>query len=159
MLMTIVILALAVALPVLGIAHIAELRRRSRAEREALENERRFRQLAESSFDMIVRFDLRTQERTYISPAVRRLYGYEPEEALTLSAEDIIHPEDQPKVRETLRGLERADQAPVTYRGRRKDGAYIWVEGSLVPSTNPVPGLPEVVSVVRDISEPVRYEA
>jgi len=159
MLMTIVILALAVALPVLGIAHLAELRRRSRAEREALENERRFRQLAESSFDMIVRFDLRTQERTYISPAVRRLYGYEPEEAMKISAEAIIHPEDLPKVRETLRRLERADQAPITYRGRRKDGTYIWVEASLMRSTNPQTDTPEVVSVVRDISERVRYEA
>ena len=159
MLMTIVILALAVALPVLGIAHIAELRRRSRAEQEALENERRFRQLAESSFDMIVRFDARTQERTYISSAVRRLYGYEPEEALAVSAEKIIHPEDLPKVRETLRRLERADQAPITYRGRRKDGTYIWVEASLTRSTNPQTGASEVVSVVRDISERVRYEA
>ena len=62
MVMTLVILALCIALPVLGVAHIAEQRRRGRAEREAIESERRFRQLAESSFDMIVRFDPRTQE-------------------------------------------------------------------------------------------------
>ena len=87
MLMTLVILVLCTALPVLGVAHIAESRRRGRAEREALESERRFRQLAESSFDMIVRFEPRTQQRTYISPAVRRLYGYEPDEAMKLSAD------------------------------------------------------------------------
>jgi PAS domain S-box-containing protein len=159
MLMTIVILALCVALPVLGIAHIAELRRRERAEREAIESERRFRRLAECSFDMIVRFDPRTQQRTYISPACRRLYGYEPEEALAMSAEEIIHPEDLPKVREVMRRLERADQAPITYRGRRKDGTYIWVEASLTRSIDPATGTLEVVSVVRDISERVRYEA
>jgi PAS domain S-box-containing protein len=159
MMMTLVILALSAALPVLGIAHIAELRRRERAEREALESERRFRQLAESSFDMIIRFELRSQRRTYVSPAVRRLYGYEPEEALALSGYDIIHPEDLPKVREVLRRLERADQAPITYRGRRKDGTYIWVEASLTRSINPESGALEVVSVVRDISERVRYEA
>src|ERR1051326_487255 len=106
MLMTLVILALCTALPVLGVAHIAESRRRGRAEREALESERRFRQLAESSFDMIVRFELGTQRRTYVSPAVRRLYGYEPEEALKLSANEVIHPEDLPKVEEALRRLE-----------------------------------------------------
>ena len=159
MLMTIVILALCVALPVLGIAHIAELRRRERAEREAIESERRFRRLAECSFDMIVRFDPRTQQRTYISPACRRLYGYEPEEALAMSAEEIIHPEDLPKVREVMRRLERADQAPITYRGRRKDGTYIWVEASLTRSSNLETGTMEAVSVVRDISERVRYEA
>ena len=159
MMMTLVILALSAALPLLGIAHIAELRRRERAEREALESERRFRQLAESSFDMITRFELRSQRRTYVSSAVRRLYGYEPDEALALSGYDIIHPEDLPKVREVLRRLEQADQAPITYRGRRKDGTYIWVEASLTRSINPESGALEVVSVVRDISERVRYEA
>jgi PAS domain S-box-containing protein len=159
MVMTLVILALCIALPVLGVAHIAEQRRRGRAEREAIESERRFRQLAESSFDMIVRFDPRTQQRTYVSPASRRLYGYEPEEALAMSAEEVIHPEDVPKVREALRRLEYADHAPITYRGRRKDGSYIWVEASLTRSKNPETGASEVVSVVRDISERVRYEA
>ncbi|HMH60756.1 MAG TPA: PAS domain S-box protein, partial [Bradyrhizobium sp.] len=157
--MTLVILVLCTALPVLGVAHIAESRRRGRAEREALESERRFRQLAESSFDMIVRFEPRTQQRTYISPAVRRLYGYEPDEAMKLSADEVIHPEDLPNVREALRRLEHADHEPITYRGRRKDGSYIWVEASLTRSTNPETGTPEVVSVVRDVSEHVRYEA
>ena len=159
MVMTLVILALCIALPVLGVAHIAEQRRRGRAEREAIDSEQRFRQLAESSFDMIVRFDPRTQRRTYVSPASRRLYGYEPEEALAMSAVEIIHPEDVPKVREALRRLEYADHAPITYRGRRKDGTYIWVEASLTRSNNPETGASEVVSVVRDISERVRYEA
>jgi len=159
MVMTLVILALCIALPVLGVAHIAEQRRRGRAEREAIESERRFRLLAESSFDMIVQFDPRTQRRTYVSPASRRLYGYEPEEAMAMSAEEVIHPEDVPKVREALRRLEYADHAPITYRGRRKDGSYIWVEASLTRSNNPETGAYEVVSVVRDISERVRYEA
>src|SRR5205809_3068242 len=159
MLMTLVILVLCTALPVLGVAHIAESRRRSRAEREALESERRFRQLAASSFGMIVRFEPRTPQRTYISPAVRRLYGYEPDEAMKLSADEIIYPEDLPNVREALDRLEHADHEPITYRGRRKDGSYIWVEASLTRSTKPETGQPEVVSVVRDVSEHVRYEA
>jgi PAS domain S-box-containing protein len=159
MVMTLVILALCIALPVLGVAHIAEQRRRGRAEREAIESERRFRLLAESSFDMIVQFDPRTQHCTYVSPASRRLYGYEPEEALAMSPKEVIHSEDVPKVREALRRLEYADHAPITYRGRRKDGTYIWVEASLTRSNNPVTGASEVVSVVRDISERVRYEA
>ena len=159
MVMTFVIVALCLALPVLGVAHIAEQRRRAQAEREAIESERRFRQLAEHSFDMIVRFDPRTQERTYISPACRRLYGYDPEEALAMSAEEVIHPEDLPKVNEALRRLEYADQPPIIYRGRCKDGSYIWVEASLMHSRNAETGTLEVVSIVRDISERVRYEA
>ena len=156
---TFVISVLSMVAALLGIAHVGELRRRGRAEREACESERRYRLLAESSFDMIVRFDPRNQRRVYISPACRRLYGYEPEEALAMSAVDIIHPDDLPKVREALSHLEHGDVGPVTYRGRCKDGTYIWVEASLTRSTNPETGIVEVVSVVRDVSERVRYEA
>jgi PAS domain S-box-containing protein len=157
--MTIVMFGLFVVIVLLGLAHVAELRRRGRAELEAIESERRYRLLAESSFDMIVRFDPSDQRRTYISTACRRLYGYEPDEALSMSAAEIIHPDDLPKVQEALSQLEHADHDPITYRGRRKDGSYIWVEASLKRSRDPETGAAEVVSVVRDISERVRYEA
>src|SRR5262249_54412464 len=121
---TIAITVLSAAAILLAIANIVELRRRGRAERGALESERRYRLLAESSFDMIVRFDPIRQRRTYISPAVRRLYGYEPEEAMSISAEEVIHPADLPNVREALSQLEHGDVVPVTYRGKRKDGSY-----------------------------------
>src|ERR1700686_3590984 len=123
--MTFAILALSIVATLLGIAHILELQRRGRAERDALESERRYRLLAESSFDMIVRFDPQNQRGTYISPACRRLYGYEPDEAQGRSAVDIIHPEDLPRVHDALGRLEHGDVGPITYRGRRKDGSYI----------------------------------
>ena len=98
----------------LGLALLAELRRCQRIEQAALASERRYRFLAEHSFDMIVRFDPRTQQRLYISPAVRRMYGYEPQEALTMSAEEIIHPDDLSGVRQALAGPEdEPDQPPI----------------------------------------------
>ena len=155
---TIAITTLSAAAIVLAIANVIELRRRGRAERDALESERRYRLLAESSFDMIVRFDPVRQRRTYISPAVRRLYGYEPHQAMAMSAEEVIHPDDLPGVREALDRLEHGEVAPVTYRGKRKDGSYIWVEASLKRSTHPETGEAEVVTVVRDVSERIRYQ-
>ena len=155
-----VIVALAGVALGLGALLIRELRRRDRAERTALENERRYRSLAEHSFDMIVRFDPRTQKRAYVSPACRRLYGYEPEEALALSAEEVIHPDDFPGVGEALARLkDNAEQPPILYRGRRKDGGYVWVEASLTRSQDPDTGAEEVVSIVRDVGERMRYEA
>jgi PAS domain S-box-containing protein len=158
MAVTFAILALSVVATLLAVAHVMELHRRGRAERAAIDSELRYRLLAESSFDMIVRFDPSSQRRTYISPACRRLYGYAPEEALALSAVDIIHPDDLPKVRDALANLEQGDVGPVTYRGLRKDGSYIWVEASLKRATNPQTGNVEVVSVVRDVSERIRYQ-
>ena len=161
--------AIAIAIGMLGLvavvaclvmALIGELSRRSLAERTALETGRRYRFLAEHSFDMIVRFDPRTQQRTYVSPACRRLYGYEPEEAMAISAEEIIHPDDLAGVNEALARLEHdSEQPPILYRGRRKDGSYIWVEASLTRSTDPESPATEIVSIVRDVSDRVRYEA
>jgi PAS domain S-box-containing protein len=156
----IIIFALSAVAAGLGAALVHELRRRDRAERTALENERRYRSLAENSFDMIVRFDPRTQKRVYVSPACRRLYGYEPEEAQALSADQIIHPDDLAGVGEALARLKQdAAEPPIRYRGRRKDGTYVWVEASLTRSYNPDTGADEVVSIVRDVGERIRYEA
>src|SRR5258708_3030016 len=111
---------------VLGFVLVAELR--WRAERVASNTVRLYHLLADHSSDMIVSFDPRTQQRTYVSPSCRRLYGYEPEEAMAMAATEIIHPEDFPQVQEALTRLESGQQAPITYRGRRKDGNYISVQ-------------------------------
>jgi PAS domain S-box-containing protein len=109
---------------------------------------------------VIVSFNPHTQQRSYVSPSCRRLYGYEPEEAIALHASEVIHPNDYTGVQEALSRLaEHGDQTPVTYRGRRKDGTYVWVEASLTHSTNPETGAMEIDSVVRNVSERVRYEA
>ena len=156
----VIIIALSAVAAGLGMAFVRELRRRDRAERTASENERRYRLLAEQSFDMIVRFDPRTQQRTYVSPACRRLYGYAPEEAMALPAERIIHPDDLPGVVAALARLQdNVEQPPIRYRGRRKDGTYIWVEASLMRSQNPDTGAEEIVSIVRDVGQRIRYEA
>ena len=155
----IVILALLAMAAALATALLSELHRRGLAEQSARENERQYRFLAEHSGDMIVRFDPLTQVRTYVSPACRRLYGYEPDEAMALSADQVIHPDDFPGVTEALAGLEQEpNHAPIVYRGRRKDGGYIWVEASLRRSRNPETGAVEVVSIVRDVEERMRYE-
>ena len=63
---------------------VAEIR--WRAERVARNTVRLYQLLADYSTDMIVSFDPTTQQRTYVSPACRRLYGYEPEEAMAMTA-------------------------------------------------------------------------
>ena len=141
---------------VLAFVLVAELR--WRAEQIARNTARLYGLLADHSSDMIVSFDPHTQHRTYVSPSCRRLYGYEPEEAIAMPATEIIHPDDLPAVQAVLETIEEVGQGSVTYRGRRKDGSYIWVEGSLTASRNPSTGKTEVVSIIRDVSERVRYE-
>lgn len=143
-------------LAVFAFVLVAEMR--WRAERMAGKTVRLYELLAEHSTDMIVSFDPHTQLRTYISPSCRRLYGYEPEEAISMAATEVIHPDDFPAVEAALEGINGSGQGSVTYRARRKDGTYIWVEASLTASRNPASGAVEIVSVVRDVSERVRSE-
>src|SRR3981081_4316767 len=110
---------------VLGFVLVAELR--WRAEKIAGNAVRLYQLLADHSSDMIVSFDPSTQQRTYVSPSCRRLYGYEPEEALAMAATEIIHPADLPAVEAALENVGESGRGAVRYRGRRKDGNYIWV--------------------------------
>lgn len=149
--------ALAALAGMLGTLLIGE---RGPAEPHAGGNERQYRYLAEHAFDMIVCFDPHSQRRTYVSSACRRIYGYEPEEAEALSAAEIIHPDDYPAVLAAVKRLEsEPTQSPIQYRGRRKDGVYVWVEASLTRSKDPTTGADEIVSIVRDVGERIRYES
>ena len=141
---------------VLAFVLVAEMR--WRAERVASNTVRLYQLLADYSTDMIVSFDPATQQRTYVSPACRRLYGYEPEEAMAMTATEIIHPDDFPSVEAALKKINERGHGAVTYRALRKDGVYVWVEASLTASRNPATGATEIVSVVRDVNERVRSE-
>ena len=142
----------------LAIALMRELKRRGEAEQGARESERHFRLLAEHSSDMLVRSRPGERGRLYVSPACRAIYGYEPEELVGADPEELIHPDDVDVFRHSTLKLEYCDQAIVTYRVKRKDGSYLWVESSRTRATNPATGEPENISIVRDVSERVRTE-
>jgi PAS domain S-box-containing protein len=135
-----------------------ELKRRGQAEQNARDSERLFRLMAEHSSDMLVRSRPGGGGRLYVSPASRRLYGYEPEEMIGGQPRDFIHPDDREAFQNSTQQLEHSDQAVVTYRVRRKDGNHIWVEASRRRAINPETGEPEIISIVRDVSERVRNE-
>ncbi len=142
----------------LAVALIRELRRRGRAERNARDSEQRFRLLAEHSSDMLVRSSPGNTRPLYVSPACRQLCGYEPEELIDVSPDKIIHPDDVEAFLDSTRKLDDAKQALVTYRIRRKDGSFVWVESSRRRAINPETGEPENISIVRDASARMRNE-
>ena len=137
---------------------VRELRRRGLAEFDARESEQRYRLLAEHSSDMISRVDPVTWQRLYASPAVRRIYGYEPEEITGVPLQTLIHPDDIGKLEDTMRGVGPDAHALVTHRVRRKNGEWIWVEASITRADNPVTGSSELISTVRDATDRMRYE-
>jgi diguanylate cyclase (GGDEF)-like protein/PAS domain S-box-containing protein len=98
---------------------------RVETEQRLRESEARYRFLTENSSDMILLLD-DAGRRLHASPACRALLGYEPEEMLEISMRDSIHPEDVDRISTILANGEV--ERHLTYRMRRKDGGYVWVE-------------------------------
>jgi len=141
-----------VALVVVMILSAAWLSLRQIGRRE--EAEARYRLLADNSSDIIMRHDF-DGVRSYVSPAVWRLFGYDPAEIIGQRDRiEFIHPDDRPAVAKALEALRAgADEQTVMYRVLSANGSYIWVEtvGRLVRDAET--GAPkEVISVVRDVT-------
>ena len=126
---------------------------------EALrESEMRFRAIIENVNDMIVIMNA-DGIRRYVSPAMTRVLGYSHEELLGRSAQDQVHPDDWPAVRELIRDAARAPGAAVSgqARYRRKDGSWRILDAALTNLTD-VPGVEGVVVNLRDVTEHAALE-
>ncbi len=109
---------------------LEEISARAQAQEQLRERERQFRLLAENSMDMISRH---APDSTYLyaSPACTMLLGYSAMELVGKNAFELIHPDDHGIVRANFAAIHAADGVPsVTYRIRRRDGTYVWVESS-----------------------------
>jgi diguanylate cyclase (GGDEF)-like protein/PAS domain S-box-containing protein len=128
------------------------------AERERLQidltaSETLFRLLAEASNDVIVLAGL-SGERRYVSPAVITVLGWQPEELTGHTYHQIVHPEDVAAVEAMMeRCREGGPAKTLTYRCRKKDDSYAWMEASMRLYHDETTGAPVgFVNVVRDVS-------
>jgi diguanylate cyclase (GGDEF)-like protein/PAS domain S-box-containing protein len=124
------------------------------AERRLQESEARYRFLAEHSTDLILLVGS-DGKRLYASPACRRLLGCDSEETVALRLSDVIHPDDAPRILPVLAA--RPIDTVFTYRLRRKDGSYLWVEttGKTVELAS---GERQRLIIVRDIEQRMQAE-
>ena len=110
------------------IVSIAEGRRARRASEE-LQN--RLRLLMNHSSDVIILTDLDGQ-RLYASPAVREVFGVEPDEFLRLTWRDYVH---EPDVIEASAQIEAAlktrTSCVLVFRARHRAGSIVWIEAHM----------------------------
>jgi diguanylate cyclase (GGDEF)-like protein/PAS domain S-box-containing protein len=96
--------------------------------RERRQLEQAYQLLAENSTDVIMRIGP-DSKRIYLSPSIRDLTGYAPEELLNGPHGGLIHPDDRAtwaaSFADAKSGITRG-----TYRMVRKDGSYVWVEAT-----------------------------
>ena len=106
-----------------------QLDRTARAEKLLSRSEAQYRLLANHSQDVIARLD-RSSCRTYVSPAVTAVLGYQPEELVGHRTRELVHPDDWPTVARLIGAAQKNQtNAEVTYRILHKDGHYVWMEG------------------------------
>jgi diguanylate cyclase (GGDEF)-like protein/PAS domain S-box-containing protein len=87
-----------------------------------------YRLMVENTIDIIIRYDA-FRRRIYVSPSSREILGYEPDEMLRSQASAVIHPEDFPRIDPLFLAFGPSlPRLQLTFRMRRKDGVYIWVE-------------------------------
>lgn len=117
------------------------------------------RLVVDNSRDAIILGDLDGMQN-YISPGVRLLTGWEPRELANREIRELIHPSDISEFEMAMRALRAGSEGgTLEYRTRRRDGEYIWVEGSLRVYRDPGTGIPiGFLNLVRDITERKRSE-
>ena len=116
--------------------------------RDAFED---FEAIAAASADMIT---VATAEGVYryVSPASQRLFGWDPVELQGRNQEEFAHPDDVESLRGAATLTVPADgESTTTYRFRRADGPYRWVEGTF--RSFEAQGGSFVTAVIRDIAE------
>ncbi|MBB5660418.1 PAS domain-containing protein [Brevundimonas halotolerans] len=120
---------------------------------EAVEQERRYRLLADHASDVIAVYGA-DGRFTYLSPSITELLGYLPDELLGKTPYDLIAPEDQARVASEFAAAARSKSAlTVEYRVRSKDGRSRWLEARPRFHRDEAGKVIQITDSVRDVTE------
>jgi two-component system, cell cycle sensor histidine kinase and response regulator CckA len=125
---------------------------RIKTEEALRESEEKFRNIAESSFDMIFRAD-KKGFITYVSPSANRILHYEPDAAMGKHFSDFLLESEIPRVSEAFDQMLRGKEVGFIQMDiRRKDGSNALVElsGSRILKQGETVG---IQGIIRDITE------
>lgn len=158
-LLLIFILSVTTAAVSLAANFIRALYRRAAEQRtrQLEQNDREFRIIADNAGDIIIRHTSRGRP-VYVSPSVRRLLGYDPNELLRQSLSEFVHPEDRDIARRWMSQItEQGEDSTCVLRTLHRDGRVLWFElhGSRAVRHD---GQTEIISIARDISERKQVE-
>ncbi|MFN2442429.1 MAG: putative bifunctional diguanylate cyclase/phosphodiesterase [Thermoanaerobaculia bacterium] len=130
--------------------------RRRRGGRASADNMQKFRDIVETSPDLITRMS-EAGEFLYVSSAAFPLLGYQREELMGRAIFEFTDTEDHAAIREYLASVCR-DRFPwaFSYRAITRDGRTRWVEMS--SSCDTTEATREIVSYARDVTERKRVE-
>jgi two-component system, cell cycle sensor histidine kinase PleC len=129
------------------------------AEKKLTESEAAYRFMAEEASDIIARHSSEGR-LMFISPAVKRILGFEPDEMIGRSAFEGAHPDDLGHIRATIsEAMRNGGMVSYAYRVKHRNGSYAWFETHLRFVKNPSTGAYDgAISVSRDITARKKFE-
>ncbi len=131
-----------------------DITKRKKAEEKLNASELRFRSLIENNTEMISMID-ETGKFIYISPSVIKKFEFSIKEGLAMNSMEIIHPDDLGKAQTFIIKVLQNPSTPVlipAIRNKKKDGTYIWVEGTITNLLNDK-NVKAIVANFRDITD------
>jgi len=132
-----------------------DITERKRAKERAREDGERFRRLVEDLHNIVYRYRFAPISGfEYISPAVKNIIGYTPEELYADPdlGSKLVYPDDQ-HLPEVVGKNDTTQGPPFILRWVRKDGTIIWTEQQNVPIYDEAGNLVAVEGIARDITE------
>jgi PAS domain S-box-containing protein len=140
------------------IATFIDITEKIEKEKQLELSEEKFRFIADNTTDVISQHTIDGMY-TYVSSSLKEILGYEPIEMLNKIAFDFIHPDDGERIRNVQKDFLR-DSKPITftYRFRRKDNSYIWMETSARKILNTNNVIVGVQTSSRDVSQRIKAE-
>jgi PAS domain S-box-containing protein len=133
---------------------------RDRQTARLAESEANFRLMAENATDMISHVGS-DGGRLYVSPAAKAIFGVPPETLIDHNIVTLLHPDDAGAFTEWQSDLlaGKAVSSRFTYRIQHPERDEVWAESGVKALPGMAPGEPGgFVSVVRDVTERVRFE-
>jgi len=130
------------------------MERRSQAENESQESERRFRQLAEHIDQVFWVYDIKEGRVVYANPAYEMIWGdarehlYKDERTFL----EVIHPHDRERIGTSLQRQRAGERTEEEYRIVRRDGTMRWISDRAFPVRDGRGRVLRIVGIGEDIT-------
>ena len=140
------------------VGNLRDVTEKKNAEEALLNSEKRFRTLIENNNEGIA-LSNRDREYIYITPSVKNILGYDPEEIIGINAVDMYHPDDQQSMKDMVVSImeKRKPYGTNIVRVRHKNGEWRWIELTATDQFDE-PGVNAMVTNFRDITGKKRAE-
>jgi PAS domain S-box-containing protein len=141
------------------LVYLRDVTDRNKAEDALRESEVRYRLISENMMDVICLHDPDSRY-VYVSPSLKTVLGYSPEEVLGRSPYDFLEPDVREQMLVPSHQKVTHDKIPdvTLYKTRKKDGSYIWLETKIKPILAPDGTLRYILSASRDVTEREQVE-